>query len=134
MNTRFQFHSCALGLHAYTRVHSFVELEMKSRILIVMTLALTGAAFVSSADANWRTSHPRRAEVNARLNSQAHRIHRERKEGDLTARQAADLHAEDRGIRAQERFDASQNGGHVTRAEQVQLNHEENRVSHQIGR
>ena len=106
----------------------------RSIFLITMTLALTGAAFVSSADAGWRTSHPRRAEVNARLNNQAHRIRQERKEGELTARQAADLHAEDRGIRAQERFDASQNGGHVTRAEQVQLNHEENRVSHQIGR
>ncbi|HEY1878163.1 MAG TPA: hypothetical protein VGG66_11870 [Rhizomicrobium sp.] len=107
---------------------------MKRSILIAMTLALTGAAFVSSADANWRTHHPRRAEVNARLNNQARRIHQERKEGELTGRQAADLHAEDRGIRAQERFDASQNGGHITRAEKVQLNHEENGVSHQIGR
>ena len=107
---------------------------MKRSILIAMTLALTGDAFVSSADANWRTSHPRRAEVNARLNNQARRIHQERKEGELTKGQAADLHAEDRGIRAQERFDASRNGGHITRAEQVQLNHEENGVSHQIGR
>jgi hypothetical protein len=115
-------------------VHSIVELEMKRTILIAMTLALTGAAFVSSADADWRTVHPRRAEVNSRLNNQAHRIHRERKEGELTARQAADLRAEDRGIRARERFDASQNGGHITRAEQARLNREENGVSHQIGR
>ena len=107
---------------------------MKRTILIAMTLALTGTAFVSSADANWRTSHPRRAEVNARLNNQARRIHQERKEGELTGAQAADLHAEDRGIRAQERFDASHNDGHITKAEQVQLNHEENGVSRQIGR
>src|SRR5579863_7904702 len=107
---------------------------MKRTILMAMTIALTGAAFVSSADANWRTSHPRRAEVNARLNNQARRIHQERKEGEITGAQAADLHAEDRGIRAQERFDASHNGGHITKAEQGQLNHEENGVSHQIGR
>ena len=107
---------------------------MKRTILIAMTLALTGTAFVSSADANWRTNHPRRAEVNARLNNQARRIHQERKEGELSGAQAADLHAEDRGIRAQERFDASHNGGHITKAEQVQLNHEENGVSRQIGR
>jgi hypothetical protein len=134
MNTRLRFHSWILGLSSRTRVHSIVELEMKRTILIAMTLALTGAAFISSADADWRTSHPRRAEVNARLNNQAHRIHQERKEGELTGRQAADLHAEDRGIRAQERFDASHNGGHITGAERVQLNHEENGVSHQIGR
>ena len=107
---------------------------MKRTILIAMTLALTGGAFVSGASADWRTNHPRRAEVNARLNNQARRIHQERKEGELTGAQAADLHAEDRGIRAQERFDASQNGGHITKAEQVQLNHEENGVSRQIGR
>ena len=107
---------------------------MKRTILIAMTLALSGTAFVSSADANWRTNHPRRAEVNARLNNQARRIHQERKEGELSGAQAADLHAEDRGIRAQERFDASHNGGHITKAEQVQLNHEENGVSRQIGR
>jgi hypothetical protein len=107
---------------------------MKRTILMAMTIALTGAAFVSSADANWRTSHPRRAEVNARLNNQARRIHQERKEGEITGAQAADLHAEDRGIRAQERFDASHNGGHITKAEQGQLNHEENGVSGLIGR
>jgi hypothetical protein len=107
---------------------------MKRTIFIAMTLAMTGAAFVSSADAGWRASHPRRAEVNSRLNNQNRRIHTERKEGEITGAQAADLHAEDRGIRGQERFDASQNGGHITRTEQGQLNHEENGVSGQIGR
>ena len=107
---------------------------MKRTIFIAMTLALTSAAFVSTADANWRTNHPRRTEVNGRLNNQARRIRTERKEGELTAAQARDLHAEDRGIRAQERFDASHNGGHITKAEQAQLNHEENGVSRQIGR
>jgi hypothetical protein len=134
MNGGFRFRSGGLGLSAGTRVHSNVELEMKRTILIAMSLALSSAAFVTSADANWRTNHPRRAEVNARLNNQARRIHAERKEGELTAGQATDLRAEDRGIRAQERFDASHDGGHITKAEQVQLNHEENGVSRQIGR
>ena len=107
---------------------------MKRTILIAMTLALTGMGFVSSADAGWRANHPRRAEVNSRLNNQNRRIHQERKEGEINGAQAADLHAEDRGNRGQERFDASQNGGHITRAEQGQLNHEENGVSGQIGR
>ena len=72
--------------------------------------------------------------MNSRLANQNRRIHDERKEGDITAAQAKDLHAEDRGIRAQERFDANENGGHITKAEDRSLNQQENAVSGQIGR
>jgi hypothetical protein len=105
---------------------------MKHAILIAAALAMAGMA--TGAQAGWRADHPRRAEVNARLANQAHRINVERREGEISAGQAHDLHVQDRGIRAQERYDASRNGGHLTRAEQVQLNHEENQVSHEIGR
>ena len=99
----------------------------------LLALSLT-ALFASSASAmGWRASHPRRAEVNARLNHQDHRINVERREGEITTAQAHDLHAEDRGIRAQERFDASNDGGHITRAEDRSLNQQENAASHQIG-
>ncbi|HWX88770.1 MAG TPA: hypothetical protein VNY75_00580 [Rhizomicrobium sp.] len=108
---------------------------MKRAILVAFVLAAAGIGAASSADAaGWRAHHPRRAEVNMRLNNQNHRIAVERREGELTRAQAADLHVEDRGIRAQERFDASRNGGHITRAQQARLNHEENQVSRQIGR
>ena len=106
---------------------------MKRTILIAMTLALTGMSLATSADAGWRANHPRRAEVNGRLNNQARRINTERREGEITGAQARDLHAEDRGIRGQERYDASHDGGHITGAEKSQLNHEENGVSGQIG-
>lgn len=95
-------------------------------------VALTAGA--ASAGPNWAKHHPRRAEVNARLANQNRRINAERREGDLTKAQAADLHAEDRGIRAQEHFDASRDGGHITKAEQNQLNQELNATSGQIGR
>lgn len=104
---------------------------MKHSILIVLSLALAGTAIATSADAAW---HPRRAEVNARLVHQSHRITQERREGELTARQAHFLRAEDHGIRAQERFYASRQDGHITRGEQTRLNREENTVSRQIGR
>jgi hypothetical protein len=107
---------------------------MKRTILFAVALATAGLGLATSADANWRTQHPRRAEVNGRLSHQAHRIHVERKEGEITAARARDLHVEDHGIRAQERFDASRNGGHITRTEQAQLNHQENQVSGQMGR
>ena len=100
----------------------------------LLALSLAGLGTSSASAMGWRASHPRRAEVNARLNHQDHRINVERREGDITASQAHDLHAQDRGIRAQERFDASQNGGHITRSEQGSLNQQENAVSQQIGR
>ena len=105
---------------------------MKHAILFAAALAMVGMA--TNAEAGWRADHPRRAEVNARLTNQAHRINVERREGEITAAQAHDLHVQDRGIRAQERYDASGDGGHITRAEQAQLNHQENQVSREIGR
>jgi hypothetical protein len=111
-----------------------MEMDMNRTFLFAMTLAVTGLGLATSADAaDWRWHHPRRVEVNHRLNHQAHRINVERREGELSARQAAYLHTEDRGIRAQERFDASREGGHITRGQQARLNHEENQVSRQIG-
>ena len=81
-------------------------MNQKTRTIIAI-VSLSLAFGTTSASASWRTDHPRRAEVNSRLANQNRRIHDERKEGDITAAQAKDLHAEDRGIRAQERFDAS---------------------------
>jgi hypothetical protein len=105
--------------------------------LAVLGLALATCATLAtgaSAETKWQKHHHRRAEVNHRLANQDHRINQERREGEITKAQAQDLHAEDRGIRAQERYDASQDGGHITKAEQSQLNREENSVSQQIGR
>jgi hypothetical protein len=96
-------------------------------------IALVGAAGGASAE-TWNQRHPRRAEVNARLDNQNRRINEERREGELTAGQARRLHAKDRTIRREERFMASQNHGGITRAEQRALNQQENAVSGQIGR
>jgi hypothetical protein len=95
--------------------------------------AFVGAASTASAGIGWREHHPRRAEVNARLGWQSARITHERRDGQITSAQARDLHGEDRGIRDQERFDASHDDGHITKGEQRQLNQEENGVSQQIG-
>ena len=106
----------------------------KIAVPFLLALLVAGLGASSSSAMGWRANHPRRAEVNSRLNHQDHRINVEHREGEITAAQAHDLHAEDRGIRAQERFDASQNGGHITRSEQHSLNQQENAVSQQIGR
>ena len=107
----------------------------KNALLVIMGLVLAGTAVTgASADTRWQSNHPRREEVNQRLQNQNQRIHDARREGELNARQAHRLHMADRHIRQQERRFARHDGGHITRAEQHRLNREENKVSGQIGR
>ena len=104
---------------------------------LMVTLAVASVAgYASAAEANgtWAKHHPRRAEVNARLARQDHRINQERKEGDLTRQEAHTLHQEDKSIRTQERDMAKLNGGHITKSQQKLLNQEENQVSKEIGK
>lgn len=106
----------------------------KSLVTALSLLILCGAAGAQTPAQTWKEGHPRRAEVNARLDRQAVRIHREVKSGEITHQQAASLHHEDHQIRQEERLMASQNGGHITKAEQHALNQQENAVSKQIGK
>ena len=101
-------------------------------VVILSLGVVAGTAQLASAE-TWNQAHPRRAEVNARLDLQNWRINHEFHEGEITAGQAHALHAQDRFIRAEERFDASFNGGHITPAEQRSLNQQENGVSRRIG-
>lgn len=106
----------------------------RSLTLAVAALALSGLATASFAQTQWQKNHPRRAQVNGRLANQNQRIHQERKSGQITKGQAAQLHHEDHAIRQEERTMASTNGGHITKAEQRSLNQQENQVSNQIGK
>ena len=101
--------------------------------LAAATLTLAGLTNTALADSQWQKNHPRREQVNQRLNNQNRRIHKEVKEGDLSKAQAAKLHKDDHQIRREERMMASQNGGHITKSEQKVLNQQENQVSKQIG-
>ncbi|MDE2585503.1 MAG: hypothetical protein KGN39_08900 [Betaproteobacteria bacterium] len=98
----------------------------------VVGMAVGNAAV--AAEGQWAQNHPRRAEVNQRLENQSRRINQERKEGEISPAQARQLHKEDRQIRQEERDMASQNGGRITKQEQRTLNQQENAVSRQIGR
>ena len=104
----------------------------KNTITALLGLAI-GLSTATAASAATNVG-PRRDQVIDRLQNQNKRIHEERKEGDLTAAQAKQLHSEDRAIYKQEQFDAKLNGGHITNAEQKALNQEENAVSKQIGK
>jgi hypothetical protein len=105
----------------------------KALVLSVSAL-LVGLAGTARADeTKWDKDHPRREEVNKRLENQNARIHNEVKEGEMSKAKAAKLHKEDHQIRQEERAMASQNGGHITKQEQKTLNQQENAVSRKIG-
>ena len=106
----------------------------KSILFGVVAAVVMASSSAAMADTRWERHHPRRDQVNDRLERQNHRINHEYREGELTRGQARELHREDRAIRRQERFFAAHHNGHITRAERSVLNHEENGVSHQIGR
>ena len=103
---------------------------MRTRNLTIAVLGL-GLVLGGVSEAS-AAAHPRRAEVNHRLAVQNARIHQGVKQGTITRKEAAQLHAEHREIRAEERADAAAHGGHITKAEQVELNKQENAVSKQI--
>jgi Spy/CpxP family protein refolding chaperone len=98
----------------------------------VMLVAACSLAGTASAATAWQKNHPRRTQVNHRLNNQDRRIHNDVKNGTLTKGQAAALHKDDHQVRQEERDMASQNGGHITKSEQGVLNQQENGISRQI--
>lgn len=101
----------------------------KALSVTLLTLFVAGTAVSAMA-----ADHPRREQVNERLHNQNKRINKERKEGEISQKQANKLHREDRQIRKEENAMAAQHGGHITKQEQRKLNRQENVVSKQIGK
>lgn len=110
------------------------SITTRKAIILGASALLIGITGVARAqDTNWDKEHPRREEVNKRLENQNERIHKEVAEGEMSKAKAARLHKEDHQIRKEERAMASQNGGHITKEEQKTLNQQENAVSRKIG-
>ena len=106
----------------------------KNALLVAMGLVMAcGAATGASAETRWAEHHPRQHEVLSRTARQEHRITMERREGEISARQAHRLRAADMRIAHQDRRDARINGGFITKGQQRHLNREENRISRHIG-
>ncbi len=108
--------------------------NVAKKLLSVAAVAVTFACLTgtAAADTAWQKSHPRREQVDGRLNNQDRRIHQDVKNGTLSKAQAAALHHDDHQVRQEERDMASQNGGHITKAEQSVLNQQENGISKDI--
>ena len=105
---------------------------MKVALCAGAIAGLVFSARMSFAQTAWQENHPRRTEVNGRLENQNDRIQKGAANGSLSPGEAARLHRQDRRIRRQERFYASEHGGHITKAEQNKINREENHVSSHI--
>lgn len=109
---------------------------MNTRNLLIAAagMAITlGGASLASAQNDFPTNHPRRAEVTARVEKQNDRIDRRVAAGDMRPAKSARLHRADRRIAREEQRFAGKHHGHISRAEQARLNRQETRVSHRIG-
>jgi hypothetical protein len=101
---------------------------------VAATVSLACLAAPAMADTPWQAQHPRRAQINARLDHQDARIDGQLRTGQISPARAARRHAADQRIRAEEQQMAAMHGGHITEREQARLNAEEDRVSHRIGK
>ena len=103
-------------------------------VFAVISVAFLGTSVAEASSATWQERHPRRAQVNQRLNNQHARINNNLAAGRITPAQAKQLHGKVRDIRIEERAAASLHNGHITRGERQQFNRQENEVSGQIYR
>lgn len=110
------------------------KIVTKSATLFAIFGVCAMASMSSYADTKFQKDHPRREQVNSRLENQNDRINKEVKEGDMSKAKAAKLHKADKQIRQEERDMAAQNGGHITKQEQKTLNQQENMNSKKIGK
>jgi hypothetical protein len=104
---------------------------LRTAAAFALLSSLAGAAMAT--ETTWEKHHPRRDQVNDRLENQNKRIHQQVKQGDLSQSQAAALHKDDHMIRQEERDMAKLDKGHITAADQKALDQQENVVSKQIG-
>jgi hypothetical protein len=95
---------------------------------VVATIAFL-TTIIEAAPAN---RHPRVRQVNRRADRQQQRIAAGVKSGQLTPRETANLETKEAALKSEERTFRLENGGSLTKGEQVQLNKQENNLSAQI--
>jgi hypothetical protein len=104
-------------------------MKLRNLIIAAAGLALTAGVGVSASAATpLQLQHPRRVEVNHRLEHLNRKIRFERREGMISPLKAHRMHARLHRTREQERQMAARDGGRLTRHDRVRLNREENGV------
>ncbi len=110
----------------------------------LLVLAVGGLMVAGSAAAQTTTSgagpgvkdpgHPRVNQVNRREGRQQKRIANGVKNGSLTPKETAHLETREAKLENTEQKDMAKHNGHLTKAEQRNLNRRENRISRSIHR
>jgi hypothetical protein len=108
----------------------------------LLALAVGGLMFAGSAAAQTSTSgagpgvvdpgHPRVNEVNQREENQQKRIANGINNGSMSAHETANVERREASVQRQEQADMAKHNGHLTKAEQNQLNRRQNRISRSI--
>jgi hypothetical protein len=110
--------------------------QLCASVMAFMLLTPTGLVLAENpgnpTGGEFAKKHPRRNEVNQRTKNERKRINEGLKDGTLTPEQAKQLRANDRAIKKQEHAEVKANGGHLTKAQQKQLNQELNANSQLI--
>jgi hypothetical protein len=113
---------------------------MKNTKGLILIVAAGCLAFSVAAKADPSTTnpspvdpgHPRVTEVQKRQANQQERIGKGIEKGSLTPGEATRLEKKENGIEKTKEADMAAHNGHLTKAEQRNLNHRENHVSKQI--
>ena len=116
---------------------------MTNKITIsLLVLAVGGLMFAGSAAAQTATSgagpgvvdpgHPRVNEVNQREANQQKRIANGINNGSMNAHETANVERREASVQKQEQADMAKHNGHLTKAEQRQLNRRQDRISRSI--
>jgi hypothetical protein len=100
--------------------------------LAVGAVTVSSHAMAQAAPQADVPGHPRVNEVNDRLDNQQNRINNGVANGTMTQKQAARDETHDANIARRESVDEAKHNGHLTKAEQKNLNHSENRNSGHI--
>ncbi len=114
----------------------------RTLLLSIATLAFSGLLAAPGFAQNSNTqgagpgkddpNHPRVNQVNSREQNQQNRIANGMKSGAVTPKEGAKLERQQQHIVNQEKKDMAKDNGHLTKADQAQLNREQNRASKNI--
>ncbi|HZU45059.1 MAG TPA: hypothetical protein VE994_20445 [Terriglobales bacterium] len=117
---------------------------MNNKLTNSLLILAVGLMMIGSAAAQTSTSgagpgvvdpnHPRVNQVNRRDGRQQKRIANGINNGSLTPKEASHLEKREASIQNQEQRDMAKHNGHLTKAEQNQLNRRQNRTSRAIYR
>ena len=113
-------------------LHSLLILAAGSLLTVGSAVAQTANHTSGAGPGVVDPGHPRVNQVNRRQTNQQRRIGNGVKNGSLSPRETAHLERREGSVQRRERRDMAAHNGHLTKAEQVRINRQQNRISKSI--